>query len=214
MTSNYWDKRYSNGGTSGDGSIGSLREFKWAKIEERVGKVDDVIDVGCGDLSFWDGRDCKKYVGIDASEIIIQKNILKRPNWNFIMSKSDNLMLSSLYQSDVVFCFDMLFHIMDDDVYEGTIDNLSRFSSRYIFVYTWMKNPFIGFEGFKRNIKNKNMGLAIRSALHNLDSDLNYQKYRDFDKSVEKFSELGFELKSVEHDEKIDEYGALYFFMR
>lgn len=214
MTSNYWDVRHSNGRTSGNGSIGCLRDFKWEKIEEHVGKVNDVIDVGCGDLSFWDGRDCDNYVGIDCSEVVIQKNIVKRPKWNFITSRSDNTMVSMLCKADVVFCFDMLFHIMEDDVYENTIENLTRFSKKHVFIYTWVKNPFVGFGGLKRNIRNKDIRSVVKSVLKTVDSDFKYQKYRDFDKSIKKLSDLGFELKSIDTNENIDEYGALYFFSK
>ena len=60
---NYWENRYESGGTSGKGSIGQLRAWKWQVIEDYAGPVDDVIDVGCGDLSFLEGKTSEKYTG-------------------------------------------------------------------------------------------------------------------------------------------------------
>ena len=71
----YWEQRYSKGDTSGPGSIGKAREWKWSIIDEEIPLIDSVIDLGCGNLAFWEGR-CppKDYVGIDISPTIIRKN--------------------------------------------------------------------------------------------------------------------------------------------
>lgn len=71
---NYWEKRYSIGGSSGKGSIGKERAWKWSIIDNYSPNIQNVIDVGCGDLSFWSNRECKDYTGIDMSETIIEKN--------------------------------------------------------------------------------------------------------------------------------------------
>lgn len=76
----YWENRYRKGGTSGAGSTGEYRKWKWGIIESYVGNVDDVLDVGCGDLSFWEGRDCPKYLGLDISPTIIEKDRQLRPS--------------------------------------------------------------------------------------------------------------------------------------
>ena len=44
-------------------------------------------------------------------------------------------------KGDIVFCHDMLFHILDEDVYLGIINNLLEYSNKYIFIFTWSKNP-------------------------------------------------------------------------
>jgi hypothetical protein len=55
MKKEYWENRYASGGTSGCGSIGKLKEWEWKAITEYLPTPDHIIDVGCGDLSFWDG---------------------------------------------------------------------------------------------------------------------------------------------------------------
>ncbi|MFX0141044.1 MAG: hypothetical protein ACFFDN_45820, partial [Candidatus Hodarchaeota archaeon] len=102
----YWEQRYFSGGTSGPGSIGEEKAWKWSLIDQFVPDLNHVIDVGCGDLSFWEGRDCADYVGIDISKTIIEKNIKKRPKWQFIHTNAEKR-IDGL-KKEVVFCLDVL----------------------------------------------------------------------------------------------------------
>ena len=76
----YWNERYASGGTSSTGSIGTSKKWKWRVIDCFIPKIDHVIDVGYGDLSFWEGRDSKYYTGIDVSKTVIEENQKKRPD--------------------------------------------------------------------------------------------------------------------------------------
>jgi hypothetical protein len=190
---NYWDKRYANGGNSGCGSTGYLREWKWQTIELFVNPIIEVIDVGCGDLSFWDLTTLPKgYVGIDASEVIIQKNRINNPTLTFYHAESSTPLG---IVAPVVFCFDMLFHIMDDDVYKRTIENLCRMSSEYIFIYTWVNNPLRKF-------------WFIES-----DRD-EYERFRDLEQINTITSDYGFKGISVIRNETLDRFGAMLVFRR
>lgn len=77
IRSRVWDVRYRLGGSSGWGSVGASKYWKWSVIDRYINPIDDVVDVGCGDLTFWDGRDCQRYVGIDPSSYVIKKNRMK-----------------------------------------------------------------------------------------------------------------------------------------
>jgi len=190
---NYWDKRYADGGNSGCGSTGHLREWKWNTIKRFVESIDEVIDVGCGDLSFWDTTTLPEgYVGIDASEVIITKNKLQYPNARFYKSMS-SAPLGIV--APIVFCFDMLFHIMDDDVYKGTIENLCRMSSDYIFIYTWVNNPLRKFWFLKA------------------DRD-EYERFRNLNSLTSITSEYGFDGIAIVRNETIDRFGAMLVFRR
>ena len=93
----YWNKRYANGLTSGDGSIGCLKDFKWGIIDKYVGDISQksVIDVGCGDLSFWEGKDCDEYTGIDISNVVIEHNKEKAKKLLEKFGSIQNLILAS-----------------------------------------------------------------------------------------------------------------------
>jgi hypothetical protein len=182
-----WDVHYRLGGSSGLGSAGVSRSWKWSVIDRFVSKVDDVVDLGCGDLSFWEGRECLRYVGIDSSSYVIKKDRLKRPTWSFVVSRGERLLPVS---GKVVFCLDVLFHVLDDDDCGQIIDNLCAYSTEWIFVYTWYKNRL----GSKK-------------------SDHLYQVFRLLDK--QHFSRRGFDcIAEVPSPTEVNPYGAMFVFNR
>jgi 2-polyprenyl-3-methyl-5-hydroxy-6-metoxy-1,4-benzoquinol methylase len=131
---NYWEDRYQQGGVSGEGSVGKERDWKWNVIDKYIPNVESVVDVGCGDLSFWLGRKCKDYIGIDVSETILEKNKSSHPEWRFRLASSDKFIEG--IQKECVFCFDVLFHIMTEDSFVKTLHNICRYSSKYILIHT------------------------------------------------------------------------------
>jgi len=136
----YWNQRYSSGGDSGAGSSGDHARWKWAIIDSLIPDLNDVIDVGCGDLRFWSGRNCKRYVGIDFSEDVIRKNRIQRPDWTFVHANAASRIEG--LTADVVFCFDLLYHVMGEENFMKILANLNLYSDRWIFVVTLVNNPF------------------------------------------------------------------------
>lgn len=196
----YWNKRYSEGGTSGRGSVGRYRNWKWNKIKEILGMdFKSLIDVGCGDLRFWEHPIAYKigkqegfnYTGIDKSEFIINKNRVFAPEHKFILAPA-HIEQPGL-RADVVFCLDLLFHLMDDTEYELTIENLCKYSNKFIVIYTWKKNPF------------ENGGTNSNGV---------YQKFRAIGEIYHKlFLNYDFNIHSY-FDVPYDQFGRLYFFRR
>jgi len=199
----YWENRYREGGTSGAGSIGEFREWKWGIIARHVGKIDDVLDVGCGDLSFWESRDCPKYLGIDISPTVIEHNRRRRPNWQFKVQAAE-LRLDA--HARIVLCMDVLFHIMEDGSFVRILQNLCEYSTEWIFIHTWSRNPF-------------NVRWALRRLAHLQISDIDsvltgsdgkYQKFRDFVNYLPIFEKASFELV----DRQTKGVGVMYVFRR
>ena len=144
----FWNKKYSEGGISGKGSIGKYRNWKWGRIYQVVGPFKSVVDVGCGDLSFWQYPIANKimkdkdfvYLGIDISDHIISRNRKFAPQLNFICSPSH--VPQDVSKVVVSLCMDLLFHIMDQGRFELTLENLCKYSEDWIVIYNWKKNPF------------------------------------------------------------------------
>ncbi len=203
-------------------------------IDSYVPTLDDVVDVACGDLSFWEGRDCQKYFGLDISPTIINHNRLKRPSWNFRVGNAERLFPD--VSGRVVFCFDLLFHVMDNEVFEAILKNIAQYSKEWIFIFTWRKNPFnvlwrlnrlktelaIAFRKNKNNpfnllrAKSAPMSLLrkIRLLFSRTDSDALYQKYRRFEDYTCIIEGNGFVLvgkHGTPHERGI---GAMYVFRR
>ncbi len=143
----FWNKKYEEGGISGQGSIGKYRNWKWVKIHIMIPEIREVLDVGCGDLRFWEHpiankigkREGFKYLGIDISDFIIEKNKVFAPKFDFVCAPSH---LNLGKEAQVVFCLDLLFHIMDDVNFEMTLQHLCEAAKEWIVIYTWQTNPF------------------------------------------------------------------------
>lgn len=192
MSHQFWENRYKNGGNSGKGSRGLLRLWKWHQIKKFIKLNEtDVIDVGCGDMAFWKGKTCKLYNGIDISKFRIEKNRELRPG--FIFHVLDASVISKqLIPADAVFCLDMLFHIMDDSSYKKILHNLTLYSKKYIFIYTWRKAP-------SKATKFTN----------------SYQKYRNFDSYIPIIENQGFKLIAQRKPPSfIDNMGTLWVFRK
>ena len=213
----YWEQRYSSGGTSGKGSIGDDRAYRWRAIDKYIPYLRSVLDVGCGDLSFWEERDCKDYTGIDISKTIIERNRILRPDWEFICANAATRIEG--LTKEVVFCFDIIYHIMDEKTYLNTLKNLCHYSTDYIFINTWINNPF----SFKQKVKKLLIaisGVKVRKAISSLKrifnnnkiTDGKYQYYRLVENVIRIFKKNGFQLLSIE--ETPDENVATYVFAR
>lgn len=178
----YWERRYRTGGNSGKGSRGSDRRWKWKVIHRYAGKPVDVLDVGCGDLAFWKGRDCESYLGVDISPTIIAGDKELRPGWNFLVARADELPPG---RHDVVFCLDVLFHILDDREYARIVDSLIQATDGWLFIFTWSRPPEEEY-------------------------DKSYQRFRPFRDYLGRFSQNGLSLVAEERRG----IGSMYIFRR
>jgi len=187
----YWEQRYINDETSGPGSIGRAREWKWSIIDREVPLIDSVIDLGCGDLTFWGERHSpKNYVGIDISPTIIWKNRLRWPQAQFKVGDvaiRDPDITEKSYE--VGLCLDVLFHIMGEEDYLSTLHNLSLYVKKHIIISTWSSNPL------------KTWGVT----------DGTYQHYRPPTSFLYPLREDGWTLTCEEHYNKVN---AIYIFTR
>jgi hypothetical protein len=210
LQKNYWDQRYASGGSSGKGSIGPARDWKWGILERYLGEVNHVIDYGCGDLSFWEGRTCSDYLGIDVSDEILRQNRLIRPEWKFL--STDNLFACSNPRKPVVLCFDVLFHVIPEDDFLRALANISSLSSKWIFVYTWLKNPFNFRHFIDLGCKKKNLITIFKGLkyVHQKNTDGIYQKYRPLSEYYDYFKEFKL-LNIIPYPNDI---GGMYVFKR
>lgn len=198
-----WESHYKAGGAS-TGTlipIDLTSDYAWrySIIQKYAGVVDHVVDVGCGDLLFWNGRDCPRYTGIDISQSIIEKNRSARPSWVIHAASADVRLPVS---GDIVLCFDVLFHILSDATYENILENLGHYSKQWIFVYTWCENPWNSWRtrilGAMVRLKKGRIQDAWTMLIRGMDTDGVYQKYRDFLSYVPIFEKEGFDLIAVE----------------
>jgi hypothetical protein len=196
----FWNKKYEQGGISGRGSIGFYRNWKWNQLQFNceVPNHYSVIDVGCGDLSFWNHPIPKKmmkdrnfkYTGIDISDNIIHRNRKVWPQHDFIIAPAH--IEQPDRRASLVLAMDLLFHIMDDGEYEVALETLCRYTLKYLAIYAWKKNPFL---------------------VQNIESDGISQTFRKLGDSKYIFLHNNMMLiRAV--DVPFDQFGRLYVFKR
>lgn len=216
MGLNYWDTRYRNGGSSSDHDITVSRAWKQRVITEYAGHLDAVVDVGCGDLTFWAaGVRPRAYTGIDISPSIIEENRRAHPDWTFHCSPAEVPVPG--VSGRVVICQDMLFHVMDDAAYRQILRNLTRYAEEWLFIFTWYTNPFEWFPHSAvlagRLLKLGRVREAV-VALSMMDppvTDGIYQKFRRLEDDLDLFTAAGFDLVATR---PANEIGAMYVFHR
>tara|TARA_Y100000816_G_C26108204_1_gene589889 strand:- start:5586 stop:6785 length:1200 start_codon:yes stop_codon:yes gene_type:complete len=134
----YWNERYINGGNSGAGSYNHLAKFKAHVINNFVlnNQIKSIIDYGVGD-----GNQLKLintenliYTGFDVSEFIICKckeEFKHDKTKKFIHTNN----IDNELKADLVLSCDVIYHLIEEDVFKEYMENLFRFSKKYVIIY-------------------------------------------------------------------------------
>jgi SAM-dependent methyltransferase len=139
-SSAYWESRYLQGGNSGAGSYNRLAEFKAKILNDFCAKnnIEKVIEFGCGDGNQLTLAKYNQYIGLDVSQKSIEicnekfKNDLTK---EFYSLNSTNLG-EAKFKSDLVISLDVIFHLVEDDVFNTYMGNLFNVSSKYVIIYS------------------------------------------------------------------------------
>lgn len=141
-TANYWEERYHEGGNSGAGSYNRLAEFKAEFLNAFIVEknIKEAIEFGCGDGNQAEMIHYPSYVGFDISKTAINICIDKfsnDPSKSFFLYDSrafkDN---KNIFKADLTLSLDVLYHIIEDDLFEKYISHLFNASSRYVIIYS------------------------------------------------------------------------------
>lgn len=132
----YWERRYCEKGDSGVGSYGKFAEFKAEIINAFVDKhsVRSVIDFGCGDGNQLILAKYPKYLGFDVSKTAISKC-----QKTFASDTTKSFSLMSKYKgerADVTLSLDVIYHLVEDKVFEHYMRTLFDASERYVIIYS------------------------------------------------------------------------------
>ena len=132
----YWNARYSQGGNSGYGSYDEQLDKKLAWILPL--DFDSICEVGCGDFNF--GKNIlrmhpAKYLGLDISEYIVNKNKEDYPLFNFEVFNYHNA-----EPADLVLCVDVLFHIIEDKDVDRMLSELDRVWTKYLVITAYERD--------------------------------------------------------------------------
>jgi SAM-dependent methyltransferase len=138
----YWEDRYSAGGNSGAGSYDKLATFKAKVINKFVveNSISSVLEFGCGDGHQLSLANYPSYTGLDVSKTSIKMCAEKFSNdksKNFFIYDSrafvDN---TGIFRCDLVLSLDVIYHVVEDDIFEAYMQHVFSCSNRYVIIYS------------------------------------------------------------------------------
>lgn len=132
----YWENRYKEGKSSGAGSYGILANFKSEVVNKFIfdNQVETVVEFGCGDGNQLNSFACKYYTGYDVSNTIINKckEIFKNDKSKLFYNVDE--FDDSLY--DLSISLDVIYHLVEDDVFDIYMNMLFKASKNYVIIYS------------------------------------------------------------------------------
>jgi SAM-dependent methyltransferase len=132
----YWEGRYRTGGTSGAGSYGLLAAFKAEFINAFVAcnAVASVLDLGCGDGNLLSLLRLPAYIGVDVSPTTLTRcaaRFADRPECAFLPADR----LGEMESAELALSIDVMFHLVEDEVFERHVSDLFGLATRFVIVY-------------------------------------------------------------------------------
>lgn len=141
----YWERRYSIGGNSGLGSYGELAEYKAGIINKFIkeNEITEIIEFGCGDGNQLSLFKIDNYIGLDVAKTAIE--MCRR---RFKEDKAKSFFLYNPYlfenkynsQAKLSLSLDIIFHIIEDDIFEIYMKHLFSASNRFVIIYSSNSN--------------------------------------------------------------------------
>ena len=135
-SADYWDKRYKLGGTSGQGSYDVYAEFKARVLNHFVKAhgVNDVIEFGCGDGNQLKYFDFPSYLGLDVSPKAIEicTEMFSGDSSKHFLTLNDY----KGQEADLALSLDVIFHLVEDDVFEDYMRALFKAGKKFVIIYS------------------------------------------------------------------------------
>lgn len=135
QSAQYWDDRYRLKGNSGAGSYGHLADFKAKIINKFIVQesIQSVMEFGCGDGNQLSLSCYPKYIGFDVSPHAVTLCTNR-----FSDDKSKEFHLVDEWQgsqSELVLSLDVIYHLIEDDVFDKYMHMLFSAAQRFVIIY-------------------------------------------------------------------------------
>lgn len=161
----YWEKRYQKGGNSGSGSYNHLAHFKAEIINDFVSKnsIKIVCELGSGDGNQLLLTKYPHYIGYDISPTIIEKAKSKFSDDPTKEFKHLKLIENNI--SDLSLSLDVIYHLVEDHIFEDYMHKLFNSSKEYVIIYSSNQDQYIGEKS--KHVKHRNFTKWVESNLKN-----------------------------------------------
>lgn len=141
-SADYWERRYRAGLTSGSGSYGALAEYKAGFLNEFVAAhaIRTVMEFGCGDGNQLSLARYPQYLGLDVSRSAIAAcagRFSGDPGKSFLWYDPAHAFDADRFlRAELTLSLDVIYHLLEDDVYRAYLRSLFRSADRYVVVYS------------------------------------------------------------------------------
>lgn len=129
----YWKNRYDRGGNSGTGSYSRVAEYKVQVINAFIAEkgIACAAEFGCGDGNVAQSFKIDRYTGFDVSDTAVSLCRAKKLPRKLFYSVTE-------YQNEtyeLALSLDVLFHLVEDHVFERYMDTLFAAAEKYVCIY-------------------------------------------------------------------------------
>jgi SAM-dependent methyltransferase len=141
-SSAYWDRRYRDGGTSGDGSYGELAELKARTVNAFVAErgARTVLELGCGDGNQLGYGHYDRYIGLDVSRRAIElctARFAADPTKSFFLYDPAAFFdRAGVFTADCALSLDVIFHLVEDTTYAKYLADLFGCARDSVVIYS------------------------------------------------------------------------------
>ena len=141
-SADYWESRYQRGGDSGAGSYGDLASFKAETLNRYVAEqgVASVLEFGCGDGNQLSMARYPSYTGLDVSREAVQQCVARfrddATKSFFLYDPTCFADSAGRFQTDMTMSLDVIFHLVEDEVFETHLRHLFGSARRHVVVYS------------------------------------------------------------------------------
>ena len=138
----YWENRYVSGGTSGPGSYDAQAEYKADFLNRfvRENAIGSVIEFGCGDGNQLALAEYPRYLGLDVASSAIKtctERFADDDSKSFMRYDGRAFADSARFlHADLTLSLDVVFHLVEDDVFEAYMRALFDAADRFVVIYS------------------------------------------------------------------------------
>lgn len=137
----YWEQRYERGGNSGGGSYGRLAVYKAEFLNEfaKNNDVTSVIEFGSGDGAQLKLFNFRRYIGLDVSKtsigLCIDQYADDKSKSFYVYDPEYFLDNQRLFVGDLTMSLDVIYHLIEDSVFDKYMRDLFAASDKYVIIY-------------------------------------------------------------------------------
>jgi cyclopropane fatty-acyl-phospholipid synthase-like methyltransferase len=141
-SADFWERNYARGETSGCGSYGAAAQGKARFLNEFVAgsNVTSVIEFGCGDGHQLSLAAYPRYIGLDVSRQAVDRcarRFAGDPTKSFFLYDGSYFHdRGRVFTADAALSIDVIYHLVEDDVFETYMSHLFGAGLRYVVAYT------------------------------------------------------------------------------